>query len=91
MRSYELILVLKASLSETNRKKVIDAIKALLDVKIIKEQDWGQKPLSYSIKKEIAGYYVDIIFELAKEIPKDFKKKLSLNENILRYLLLRKS
>ncbi|MBI2031853.1 MAG: 30S ribosomal protein S6 [Candidatus Levybacteria bacterium] len=91
MRAYELILVLKTSLSEPNRKKVIEAIKALLDAKIIKEQNWGQKPLSYSIKKEVAGFYVDITFELKSEMPKDFEKKLTLNENILRHLLLRKS
>lgn len=91
MRSYELVLVLKPSLSETNRKKVLEAVKELLkDAKVIKEQSLGQKPLSYSIKKEVAGFYFDIIFELT-EIPRDFEKKLNVNDNILRHLLLRKS
>jgi len=91
MRAYELVLVLKTSLTETNRNKLLETIKALLkDAKIVKEDSLGQKPLSYSIKKEVAGYYIDISFELKEDLPKDFEKKLSVNENILRHLLLRK-
>jgi len=83
--------VLKTSLTETNRNKLLETIKALLkDAKIVKEDSLGQKPLSYSIKKEVAGYYIDISFELKEDLPKDFEKKLSVNENILRHLLLRK-
>ncbi len=92
MRVYELVLILKTSLSEENRKKLLETIKSLLpELKIVKEDEWGQKPLAYSIKKEIAGYYLNWIFELKAELPKDFEKKLITNDNILRHLLLRKS
>ena len=91
MRTYELVLVLKTALSETNRKKLLETVKDLLKTaKIIKEENLGQKPLSYSIKKELAGFYVDISFEMKEDMPADFEKKLSLNENILRHLLLKK-
>jgi len=90
MRAYELVLVLKTSLSETQQKKIIDSIKSLLKpVKIIKEDLLGQKPLSYPIKKEIAGVYVDWSFEM-ESIPSDFEKKLLVNESVLRHLLIRK-
>ena len=90
MRVYELVLVLKTSLNETNRKKLLETIKGLLkDAKIVKEENLGQKPLSYSIKKEIAGFYVNLAFELKTEMPADFEKKLITNDNILRHLLLR--
>ncbi|MEK7502810.1 MAG: 30S ribosomal protein S6 [Patescibacteria group bacterium] len=92
MRVYELVLILKTSLSEENRKKLLETIKSLLpELKIVKGDEWGQKPLAYSIKKEIAGYYLNWIFELKAELPKDFEKKLITNDNILRHLLLRKS
>jgi len=91
VRVYELVLILKTSLSEANRKKLLDTIKGFLpDLEIVKEDEWGQKPLSYSIKKEIAGYYLNWVFELKSELPKDFEKKLITNDNILRHLLLRK-
>ncbi len=90
MKVYELVLVLKTSLSEANRKKVLETIKGLFkDAKIIKEDEWGQKPLSYSIKREISGFYIDLVLELKSEIPKDLEKKFLTNENILRHLLLR--
>jgi len=83
-------LVLKTSLSETQQKKIIDSIKSLLKpVKIIKEDLLGQKPLSYPIKKEIAGVYIDWSFEM-ESIPSDFEKKLFANENVLRHLLIRR-
>ena len=90
MRSYELVLVLKTSLSESQQKKLIDSVKSLLKgIKTIKENVLGQKPLSYPIKKEIAGVYVDWSFEM-ETIPPDFEKKLLVNENVLRHLLIRR-
>ena len=92
MRVYELVLVLKTSLSEANRKKLLETIRGFLpDLKIVKDAEWGQKPLAYSITREIAGYYLNWVFELKGELPKDFEKKLITNDNILRHLLLRKS
>ena len=90
MRAYELALVLKTSLSDSQRKKALDAIKALLkDLKITKEQTIGEKSLSYKIKKENSGYYMDFLFE-GENIPVDFEKKLINNEDVLRHLLIRR-
>lgn len=89
MRSYELILVTKASLTETLRKKLITGIKALLkDLKIVKENEIGLKSLAYKIRKENSGFYWDFVLE-GETIPQDFEKKLLENDNILRHLLLR--
>lgn len=90
MRSYELILVTKISLSDTLRKKLITTIKSLLrDLKIVKENEVGLKSLAYKIKRETSGFYWDFVIE-GENIPADFEKKLLENENILRHLLLRK-
>ncbi len=84
-------MVLKTSLSETQQKKLTDTIKGWLgSVKIAKAQEWGQKPLSYSIKKEIAGVYLDWSLEADESIPQDFEKKLLANEDVLRHLLIRR-
>ncbi|MBI2190062.1 MAG: 30S ribosomal protein S6 [Candidatus Levybacteria bacterium] len=91
MRVYELVMVLQSSLSEAQRKKLIDTVKTWLgDVKIAKEDEWGQKPLAYPIKKEIAGFYLLFNLETNNSIPLDLEKKLLTNENILRHLLIRK-
>lgn len=90
MRLYELVLVLKPSLKEADRKKLLETVKEQLkDVKIKKENDWGQKPLSYAIKKEVAGHYYQLMLETAEAVAKDFEQKITRNENILRHLMLR--
>lgn len=90
MRAYDLVLILKASLSEKEREKVVDTVKGWLkDVKIAKEDSWGQKPLAYKIKNELAGFYHKMELE-ATTIPGDFEKKLFMQDNVLRHLLLRK-
>ncbi|MCL6096069.1 MAG: 30S ribosomal protein S6 [Patescibacteria group bacterium] len=90
MRNYQLVLVLKASLSEVQKKKLLATIKTWLkDVKIAKEEEWGQKPLSYSVKKEAAGFYLNYQLEVKDTFPLDFEKKLMTNEDVLRHLLLR--
>ena len=90
MRMYDLVVVLRPSLTEAQRKKLIDSIKKMLgDVKVAKEEEWGQKPLAYTIKKEAAGYYHLFKLETESVVPLDLEKKLLTNENILRHLLLR--
>lgn len=91
MRVYELVLVFRSTLSETQRKKLVETIKGWLgDAKIEKEDEWGQKPLSYPIKKEVSGFYLDFLLEVNEAIPLDLEKRLLGNENILRHLLIRR-
>ncbi|MCL4354789.1 30S ribosomal protein S6 [Patescibacteria group bacterium] len=90
MRNYQFVLVLKASLTEPQRKKIIESVKGMLkSLKITKEEDWGQKQLAYKIKREAAGYYFNFLLETDEKIPDDFEKKLFANEDILRHLLIR--
>ena len=90
MRSYDLVIVVRSSLKDDERKKLIDTIKSFLEgVKFTKEEEWGQKPLAYNIKKQSAGYYYFFKFETEMSVQTGFEQKLLLNENILRHLLLR--
>lgn len=90
MRLYELVLIVKGSLSESERKKALSSVKEWLkDVKITKEEDWGQKPLAYKIKRELAGVFHVFHFE-TEGITADLERKLFQNENIIRHLLVRR-
>lgn len=91
MRIYELVLVFKISLSEEKRKKLLETIKSWLkDIKIAKEEDWGQKVLSYPIKKQDSGHYLFLSIEANSGVSSDFEKKLYGQEDILRHLLIRR-
>jgi len=87
--TYNLTLVLRSSLKEADRKKLVETLKAPFGKAKIKENEWGQKALSYPIKKESSGFYLNWIVDSEEIIPADFEKKLINNENVLRHLLLR--
>lgn len=91
MRNYQLVLVLKTSLSEANRKKLLETIKGFLKgAKFEKEEEWGEKNLAYIIKKQDKGFYLNYNLSLEGELGKDFDRKLIAHDDVLRYLLLRK-
>lgn len=88
MRNYDLVLVLRPSLKETERKKILDWIKDSLGKVKLTVEEWGQKPLAYVIKRELAGYYVALKIE-AETIPVGLDQKILTKAEILRHLLLR--
>lgn len=91
MRLYDLVLVLKTSLSEAQRTKLLETVKGWFkEGKVTKEESWGQKVLSYSIKKEDSGFYVLLSLESGTGVAGDFEKKILQNENVLRHLLIRR-
>lgn len=90
MRNYQLVLVLKPSLTDANKKKLLESVKSFLKgVKFTKEEELGEKSLSYSIKRETKGLYYNYLFEAENDITKDLDKRITANEDILRHLLLR--
>ncbi len=90
MRVYELALILRTSLTEANRKKLLENIKNwLLDVKISKETILGEKELAYPIKREVKGIYHLLSLEAKDRIPQDLEKRILGQEDILRHLLIR--
>lgn len=94
MRTYELALVVRGSLTSPKREKLLDKAKSLLhDLKISKVDLWGEKALSYPIKKESLGFYYLLSLEQNGEKTVSFvdlEKKLLAEEDVLRHLLIRK-
>lgn len=85
-----MVLVIKPGVKDAECKKLLETVKGWIkDTKIAKEEDWGQKPLAYSIKKEIAGHYVMWQLESEAGVPTDFETRIVRNEDIIRHLLLR--
>jgi len=91
MRLYELVLVIRPGVKEADRKKLLETVKDWLKdtAKITKQDDWGQKPLAYPIKKELAGYYSQWFLESENGIQTDFEQRITRSNDIIRHLLLR--
>ncbi len=89
MRKYELTIVFRPKLDDKARKKLLETVKDWLkDVKVSKEEEWGQKPLAYPIKKEQAGYFVMLQLE-GESLPSDVERRLLQTDEVLRHLLIR--
>lgn len=93
MNSYLLTLVLKPDLDEKARGGLLDDVKKKMlghMGKIEKEDLWGDRDLSYPIKKQSKGFYAHFELETDPSIAKNLDKILKVEEDILRYLLVRR-
>ena len=88
MNSYYLTLVLKPDVEEKARGELLDGLKKKLE-KVVKEDMWGMRDLAYPIKKHTKGYYVHLEMEADPSLIKDIDKTLKVEEDIIRYLLIR--
>ena len=93
VNSYYLTLVLKADLEEKDRKVLVDDLVQKLtknEGKLEKQDLWGLKDLSYPVKKQTKGFYVHLEFNSEPQIIRGLDKTLKVEENLLRYLLIRR-
>lgn len=92
MNNYYLTLVLKADMDEAKRKALLDLMtKKLLgsEGKIEKTDMWGNKELAYPIKRETKGYFAHFEIIADPKNAKDLDRTLKVEDDILRYLLMR--
>ena len=68
-----------------NAKKILVSESA----NVTEFKELGEKKLAYPIKKEINGYYYVLQVEANKEAITEFDRKVKLDENILRHLIIR--
>ena len=93
MKDYDLTLVMDPDASGEDRKKQIEKTKKAiteLKGKVEKVDEWGRKELAYPVKKKNSGYYFLLAVKLPEEGPMEIEKKLRMDENIIRYLLVKK-
>lgn len=91
MRQYEIMIIVKPTLTEAETKQVIDNFaKVLKDkkAKITEQKELGQKELAYEIKKCKSGYYYLYFVEANDDKAiKEFDRLAKINSNIIRYLI----
>ena len=93
MQTYELTLVLNATLEKTVLEKLLAKIKKLVTEtggKIVKEEEWGKRVLAYPLKKQTEGLYYFWELSLEKKASPAIANKLQMEENVLRYLMVGK-
>ncbi len=92
MNKYELMFIVKttmeadaASSLANNYKKVISS----LNGNVTNYKDMGQKKLAYEIEHQVNGFYYVFNFEATTDTIKELDRRLRLDENILRHMIIR--
>ena len=92
MNKYEIMFIIKAELDEKSVKdteKAMEKVLTDMKAKIVSSKDMGQKKLAYPIKKQVRGYYFLLNVESSVDAVKEFDRKIKLDENVLRHLIIR--
>lgn len=90
--TYELMLLLRTSVSEEKRKKIFEEVKKSVSAsgKIIDTKDLGKRLLAYSIKKEKEANFWLLTLEIEGKEAQKLTGILKLKEEVLRALIVRK-
>jgi small subunit ribosomal protein S6 len=92
MKRYEIMFIVKSTIEAENVKKTAETYKKLvseLNGKVEDYKEMGEKKLAYAIKKELNGYYFVMTVEANNEAISEFDRKIRLDENVLRHLVIR--
>lgn len=93
MDKYEIMFIIKNTIEDAEVVKVADSLKELITSdkgQIIEFKEMGKRKLAYPIKKELTGTYYVMSVEANHDTIKEFDRKVLINENVLRHLVIKK-
>ena len=92
MNKFEVVLLFNPELSTNKLNDEINKFKSSLEAhsaKIVNEENWGLRDLSYSIKKFKKAFYKFFQVEASNSIVKEINKDLNQSENLMRYIFIK--
>ncbi|MDR1365255.1 MAG: 30S ribosomal protein S6 [Holosporales bacterium] len=92
MRFYEVVFIVRADASSSHVGAVTESVIATVKEyggEITKTEFCGLRYLAYPIKKNKSGHYVLLNVALSQEGVAELERRLTLNEDIIRFLVVR--
>lgn len=92
MKHYEVLLIIKPTLEETEVKTRVEAIESVITKnggKIASWQDMGTRKLAYKIDKYERGVYKVCYFEAPTSLIEELVRNIRINEDIIRFLVVK--
>ncbi|WP_293444920.1 30S ribosomal protein S6 [Persephonella sp.] len=90
MRHYELVFVLKPTMTEEEMASKLESIQKIINSnggEIYNIDKWGRKELAYPIQNFNNGYYFILNFKTENsELPQKLEYNLRLDEDVIRFL-----
>lgn len=91
-RSYELLYIVRPDLPKAALEEAITKFQREINEgggQVLKIDEWGLRTLAYEIKHLDKGYYVLMEFQGPPDQVRKLEERLKLDENILRYQVVR--
>ncbi len=92
MRNYELMTIFRPDLEEQPLQEAVERLAALIATRggeVISSDPWGRRRLAYPIQDFRDGLYHITQLKLDPKAADELERSLMLNDQIIRYLLLR--
>jgi small subunit ribosomal protein S6 len=92
MRPYELGFILHPEVEQSDVTQTVDRVGQYVTSgggEVASVDVWGRRALAYPIRRQNEGTYVFLQVQLEPQAIQELERNLKLDEEILRYLLLR--
>ena len=92
MRNYEIMFIVRPTLTEEEIKKVAKNFENVLTTNganVTNVKEMGQRELAYEINKFKTGYYYLFVVEAETAATKEFDRVARINESLLRHLVVK--
>lgn len=92
MAYYEATFIVRQDVVATDVDALREELTKVLEDeggKVIKHESWGLKTLAYKMKKNKKGHYVLLYVDAPAAAIFEFQRKLRLNEDVLRQLVVK--
>lgn len=89
MQKYTLTVLINEKVPETDRNAILESIKKDFG-SLTGEDIWGVRSLAYEIKHNNKAFYAHFEFEAEPDAVIALDKNIRLNEDIIRYLIVKR-
>ena len=92
MNKFEVVLLLSPELGDQSLKSEVNKFKDLIsknEGKIVNEENWGLRDLSYAIKKFNKAFYNFFQIEISGSFLDSIKKDLTQSDILLRHIFIK--
>lgn len=89
---YELMYVVNTVLNDDQIRDIVERVTAYIRENggdVVEVDTWGSQRLAYPIQKKRNGYYVVTYFRAAGDLIARLDRTLRINDDVLRYFVLR--
>ncbi len=93
MKSYEMLYIINASLSDEQKQALVDKVSSIVEANGGKElsvDKWGVKKYAYAINYTTEGYYSLLTFKAEVNAIKPISDLLNITENVVRHMIVAK-